>query len=126
MKPGFVKADRIEFDENTLANSLLFQLPFDGSMDEIEEIKFKSSELNESKLLEYFRLDFTDLYLNSPYDLDHIQFDLIQIIFTCVSKNLKYSNRNTFLLYVTINDVNDNSPQFVGTPYKFAINEVKL
>jgi hypothetical protein len=113
---------RIEFDENAPTNTRLFTLPFQGEQNEIDEIKFKSNDLNQSKLNSYFEINSKTLVLKAHYDLDVIQIDLIEILFTCSSK---VSNiENTFLLYVTINDVNDKAPEFIGAPYSFSIKEL--
>ena len=113
---------RIEFDENAPTGTLLFTLPFQGEQIEIDEIKFKSNDLNQTKLNDFFEIKFKNLMLKTTYDLDVIQLDLIEILFTCSSK---VSNiQNTFLLYMTINDINDNVPEFIGTPYSFSIKEL--
>ena len=113
---------RIEFDENAPTNTRLFTLPFQGEPSEIDEITFKSNDLNQSKLNSYFEIKSKTLLLKAHYDLDVIQLDLIEILFTCSSK---VSNvENTFLLYVTINDVNDKAPEFIGVPYAFSIKEL--
>lgn len=107
----------------------MFKLPFEGDEDEIEEISLSSSELNESQLAQYFRLKFNKLILRSHYDLDKIELDFVELLFTCTSKANKKTNakfRNTFLLYITINDINDKTPEFIGTPYKFSLKEVGI
>jgi hypothetical protein len=122
-----MKSARIEFDEDARENTTLFNLPFEGSSDEIDEITFRSNDLDEFKLNEYFKLDFKNLLLKSHYDLDTIQLDLIELVFTCTVKSnvTNYSSlKNTFLLYITINDVNDKVPEFLDTPYKFKIKEL--
>jgi hypothetical protein len=128
-------SSRIEFNENTRENTVLFELPFDttsSSSQNIIDIKFKSNELNETMLNQYFDIiDLKKFILKTTYDLDEIQIDLIELLFTCTLLNTNNTNSqlsisNTFLVYVTINDVNDNRPQFVATPYKFQIKEVIL
>lgn len=90
---------------------------------EIKDIKFKSNELNETSLNHYFEIvDMNKFMLKSAYDLDEMQIDLIELLFTCTVASTQISN--SFLLYATINDVNDNTPQFVSTPYKFSLKEV--
>jgi len=122
-------SSRIEFNENTRENTVLFELPFDSNDEasrvdgssSLIDIKFKSNELNETVLNQYFEIiDLKKFILKTTYDLDEIQIDLIELLFTCTLAN----NSNTFLIYVTINDVNDNRPQFLSTPYKFQIKEV--
>jgi hypothetical protein len=128
-------SSRIEFNENTRENTVLFELPFDttSSSQNIVDIKFKSNELNETMLNQYFDIiDLKKFILKTTYDLDEIQIDLIELLFTCTLLNTNNNNNsqlsisNTFLVYVTINDVNDNRPQFLSTPYKFQIKEVIL
>ena len=86
-----------------------------------------SSELNDTQLNEYFQIvKFNKLKLKSHYDLE-TNSDFLEIVFSCESKPIgkqKQVFRNTFLLYVTINDVNDKTPQFLDTPYKFTLKEV--
>lgn len=121
------KSSRIDFDENTEENTTLFRLPFEGDEDEIDKLTFTSSELNDAQLNKYFRLKFKKLVLSSHYDLDQTEIDFIELLFTCTSKPNKASSsvfRNTFLLYITINDINDKAPEFIGTPYTFTIKEV--
>ena len=88
-------------------------------------------------LNQYFDImDLKKFILKTTYDLDEIQIDLIELLFTCTLLNTNNNNNNnnnsqlsisnTFLVYVTINDVNDNRPQFLSTPYKFQIKEVIL
>ena len=119
-----MQSSRIEFDESATANTVLYELPFDVcSPSEINDIKFKSNELNETSLSQYFEIiELKKFALKSSYDLDQLETDLIELVFTCTAAGGQISN--TFLLYVTINDVNDNRPQFVGTPYQFQIKEV--
>lgn len=120
------KSARIEFDENTPVNTRLFALPFQGHDAEINDIRLKSNELSDSYLNEYFQIKSKNLFLKKTYDLDEIQIDLIELLFVCTSVPNPMSgstSRNTFLLYITINDVNDNAPVFLGTPYKFSIKE---
>ncbi len=78
--------------------------------------------------------------LNAHYDLSEIDMDFIEILLTCVPKSANSSNgsttggeessssdnlsKNTFLLYVTINDVNDKTPEFLDTPYYFSVKEL--
>lgn len=127
-------SSRIEFNENTRENTVLFELPFDttSSSQNIVDIKFKSNELNETMLNQYFDIiDLKKFILKTTYDLDEIQIDLIELLFTCTLLNTNNNNSqlsisNNFLVYVTINDVNDNRPQFLSTPYKFQIKEVIL
>lgn len=119
-----MQSSRIEFDENAPKNTILFELPFNITYSqEIKDIKFKSNELNETILSEYFEIiDLKKFVLKTSYDLDEIQIDLIELLFTCTVSGSQLST--TFLLYITINDVNDNRPQFVSTPYQINIKEV--
>ena len=121
-----MKSAHIEFDEDAPINTLLFELPFQGEREEIEQITFKSNELEDLKLKDYFDVNFKSLILKSSYDLDQIETDLVELEFVCSTKtNGTFAVfRNSFLLYLTINDVNDNGPEFVNTPYKFSIKEV--
>ena len=67
--------------------------------------------------------------LRSSYNLDEIRIDLIEMVFTCSPKNGSlnaHGSSNMFLLYMTINDVNNKVPEFIGSPYKFTINEVRF
>ena len=127
---------RVEFDENTQPGSVIFNLPFDGTSSEIEEIRMKSNELEDDVLNKYFKLKFKNLVLNSHYDLSEIEMDFIEILLTCVPKtgNLSqpdsvgdaknFMTKNSFLLYITINDVNDKTPEFFDTPYSFSLREL--
>ena len=117
---GHSKTDRVEFDENANRNTLLFELPFRGAENEIKEITMRSNELNSSMLNAYFGLKFKNFFLKTPYELDAVQIDLVELIFTCISAN----SRTTFQLYVTINDVNNKVPEFLATPYKFDLKEL--
>ncbi len=131
-----MKSANIEFDENAAAHSLLFSLPFNGDSDQIN-IKFKSNELNDTMINKFFELDFKSFMLKSRYNLDEIQIDLIELVFICstnttastmsssqLATNSKAATSNTFLLYITINDVNNKVPEFINEPYKFSLNEV--
>ena len=113
---------RIEFDENAPVHTHLFNLPFQGDPHEIGEIKFKSNDLNQSQLSNYFEVNDKTFTLKARYDLDVTQLDLIEILFTCTSK--VSGMENTFLLYMTVNDVNDKEPEFIGAPYSFSIKEL--
>jgi hypothetical protein len=119
-----MQSSRIEFDESTPVNTVLYELPFDvSSPGQISDIKFKSNELNETSLSQYFEIiELKKFILKSTYDLDTIEIDLIELVFTCTANSGQLSN--SFLLYITINDVNDNKPEFVDVPYKFQIREV--
>jgi hypothetical protein len=134
-----MKSARVEFDENAKVGSVIYSLPFDGTPSEIEEIRIKSNELDDDQLNKYFKLKFKNLVLNSHYDLSEIEMDFIEILLTCVPKSANSSNdtssnddasynenlsKNTFLLYVTINDVNDKTPEFQETPYFFSVKEL--
>ena len=96
-------------------------MPFQGNESEIKDIKFKTNEIDESKIDEYFKLENKNLMLKNPYNLDAIQLDLIEMLFTCTSNSNKMS---TFLLYITVNDINDKAPEFLNSPYKFKLKEV--
>ena len=96
-------------------------MPFQGNESEIKDIKFKTNEIDESKIDEYFKLENKNLMLKNPYNLDAIQLDLIEMLFTCTSNSNKMS---TFLLYITVNDINDKAPEFLNLPYKFKLKEV--
>ena len=119
--PGFTKSANIEFDESAPVDTLLFTLPFAGGIEQMD-IKFKSNELNDTAVNKYFKLDSKSFRLKSHYDLDTIQIDLIELVFICSA----HSMTNTFLLYITINDVNNNAPSFVSQPYNFTLNEVEI
>ena len=129
VKPGAMKSNAIEFNEDTKANSLLFTLPFIGSTDQIQ-LSFRSNELNETQINRYFELQANSLMLKSNYDLDELKIDLIELVFICTvpaKANKSSGNRprsNRFLLYITINDVNNKVPQFVGEPYALSLKEV--
>lgn len=82
----------------------------------------KSNELNATKLNEYFELSDKKLRLKRTYDLDSVQVDFIELIFYCRSLNNNY--RNTFQLYLTVNDINNRVPTFLDTPYKFELEEL--
>lgn len=128
IREGFMKSARIEFNEDTSANSLLFSLPFIGKENEIS-INFKSNELNETLLQKYFQLKSKEVLLKTSYNLDEIRIDLIELVFTCSPRNASlngHGSSNMFLLYVTINDVNNKQPEFIGAPYDFTINEVSF
>ncbi len=93
-----------------------------GSTDQIQ-LSFRSNELNETQINRYFELQANSHMLKSNYDLDELKIDLIELVFICTvpakadksSGNRSRSNR--FLLYITINDVNNKVPQFVAEPY---------
>lgn len=118
------RSAHIEFDENAAANTYLFTVPFEGDVgQELEEITFAgSNEIPSSRVNEYFRLDNKNLMLRKSYDLGAVESDFVELVFTCRSKSETYTN--TFPLYITINDVNDKAPEFVGQPYQFSIKEV--
>lgn len=139
IKSGSMKSNHIEFDENTSANSLLFTLPFVGNTtsDQIE-LSFRSHELNASQMNKYFELVGTNFMLKSSYDLDKIRIDLIELVFICtvvvpstsnagtsgLKTKLQRPRSNRFLLYITINDVNNKVPEFIGEPYTLSLQEV--
>ena len=102
----------------------MFTLPFVGNNFQIKDIQMRSHELPNDILNEYFKLDFKTLILNKNYDLDNIKIDFIEFLFTCTASITSFSN--TFLLYITITDINNYAPEFVDIPYKFDIKEVKL
>lgn len=112
----------LQFDENAPPGTILFRLPF-AQPRHIQSIKMESSEF--ANLHEMFSItDLSKLKLNKHYDLE-IYSDFIEIEFICQSKPLDNQVfRSTFLLYVTVNDVNDKIPEFVHTPYKFSVKEV--
>ena len=93
-----LKSARIEFDEDAKENTSLFSLPFEGKWpSQIEDITFRSNDLDESKLSEYFRVDPRQkrLILKSHYDLDTIQLDLIELVFTCTVRSVSSQNATT-------------------------------
>lgn len=124
------RSAHIEFDENAEANTFLFQVPFEGDMaSELETITFASNEIATDKLNEYFRLDRNkNLVLKKPYDLRALESDFVELVFTCRAKPTSRAGgsayTNTFPLYITVNDVNDKAPEFIGQPYQFSIKEV--
>lgn len=121
------KSAHIEFDENEAIGTFLFNLPFEGDETELETITFVSNELDEKRLVDYFELDKKNLILKKPYDLGKLESDFVEIVFTCTSRptnDSKSTYSNTFPLYITINDVNDKAPEFIGQPYRFSIKEV--
>ena len=123
------KSAHIEFDENAAASTFLFAVPFEGDFEsELESITFTSNELAQATLDEYFELNKKSLVLRKPYDLNAIESDFVELVFTCTSKPTRMSGgerlTNTFPLYITVNDVNDKAPEFIGQPYKFSIKEV--
>jgi hypothetical protein len=123
-----MKASNIEFDESAMPNTKLFSLPFDGASNQID-VRFKSNELNDTMINTYFRLDFKNFLLKTSYNLDEIQIDLIELVFICTATSSSTKSplvSNTFLLYITINDVNNKVPEFIGQPFTFSIKEVLL
>ena len=121
---GFKKSGRIQFRQDVEAGTQLFLLPFIGNKLQIKEITIKSNEISSNLVNEYFRLDFKTLILNKDYDLDSIKVDFIELLFTCTASLTPFSN--TFLLYITISDINNYAPEFVDLPYKFETKEVKF
>jgi hypothetical protein len=121
---GYKKSGRIQFRQDVQAGTQLFLLPFIGNKIQIKDITIKSNEISQKMVNEYFKLDFKTLILNKDYDLDSIKIDFIELLFTCTSSLTSFTN--TFLLYITINDVNNYAPEFVDLPYKIEIKEVKL
>ncbi|CAF0879226.1 unnamed protein product [Brachionus calyciflorus] len=123
---GHNQQNSIQFDENTKLNTTLFTLPFDDP-DQIDLIRMQSNELNDTTLNELFQIiNFRKLKLKSHYDLGTLN-DFIEILFSCQTKpqgKQREIHRNTFLLYVTINDVNDKRPEFLDTPYRFLVKEL--
>lgn len=96
-----------------------------GSRDEIKSITFRSPDLANPQIAEdYFDVDFKNLVLKKPYDLDVVKIDFMQLLFTCTSMLSSYSD--TFLLYVTIDDINNYTPEFVNAPYEFKMKEVSF
>lgn len=130
IKEGYgSKSAHIEFDENTEANTFLFTVPFEGDMErELEAITFTSSEVPAATLDVFFQLDNKkNLILKKPYDLGVLESDFVELVFTCRSRPTQpgaESYTNTFPLYITVNDVNDKVPEFIGQPYQFSIKEV--
>ena len=123
------RSAHIEFDENSKAQTFLFSVPFEGDdATELESITFVSNELSKSTLDEYFELQKKNLMLKKPYDLSTTESDFIELIFTCTSKPGHSGDgerfTNTFPLYITVNDINDKAPEFVGQPYQFSLKEV--
>lgn len=112
----------IQFDENTPPGTTLFRLPFEEPH-HIHSVEMHSAEL--ANLDQLFLITNSNrLKLKAHYDLE-MHSDFIEIEFICRSKPINGQvHRNTFLLYVTINDVNDKTPQFLHTPYKFYLKEV--
>lgn len=106
-------------------------MPFEGDDEtELESITFVSNELLKPTLDEYFELNKKNLMLKKPYDLSTIESDFIELVFTCTSKPSQSGEverfTNTFPLYITVNDINDKAPQFIGQPYQFSLKEVNI
>ena len=126
---------RIEFNEDAEVGTRLFTLPFDGeSENDIEPLSVSSSD---ARFVDYFAFEFKTLVLRRRYDLDELQLDLIELFVTCTSSppasNNETSddgseapliNKNTYQLYITVNDVNDNEPRFVDAPYSVQMSEL--
>jgi hypothetical protein len=142
-----MRSAHIEFDENAQVNTRLFELPFEGEPSQIEKITFQSNELDNALLSEYFELKFKTLILKKSYDLNKLESDFLELLFTCTSASSNIvavvgttnlapqrmselsnsdSYSSTFPLYIAINDINDKAPEFIGSPYKFSIKEVKI
>ena len=119
---GYKKSGRIQFRQDVQAGTQLFLLPFVGNKIQINDITIKSNEISQKMVNEYFKLEFKTLILNKDYDLDNIKIDFIELLFTCTSSLTSFTN--TFLLYITINDVNNYAPDFIDLPYKFEVKEV--
>jgi hypothetical protein len=119
---GFKKSGRIQFRQDIESGSQLFILPFIGNKIQIKEITLKSNEMSNQMANDYFRLDFKTLILNKDYDLDKIKIDFIELLFTCTTSFTSFSN--TFLLYITVSDINNYAPEFVDLPYRFEVREV--
>jgi hypothetical protein len=119
-------SSHIEFSEDAPVGSILFQVPFVGEESEIDIIDFTSNELDNAQLSEHFTLNFKNLTLKRSYDVDSMHIDLIEILFTCRSKvrSKGLQQQNTFLLYLTVNDINDNAPKFSEESYKFSVKEM--
>lgn len=118
---GQMKSARIEFKQDLIPNSELFTVPFMGDKTQISNISLVSNEMKNEILYDYFKIDFKTLSLKKYYDLNTLKIDFLEILFICTSALTPHSN--TFLLYVTISDVNMYEPEFINEPYQISLNE---
>jgi hypothetical protein len=135
-----LKSACVKFDANTAGGSAIYSLPFDGTNSEIEVITKHSNMLDNDQLNKYFALEFKTLVLKTHYELSDVEINYIEILFTCVPKSVESNDPNatssslsneslsitlltkensshlsqqTFLLNVTIQQVNDEQQGFM-------------
>ena len=68
-----------------------------------------------------FTLQDKSLHLTEPLDRD--ESDLSSIVFQVTCTVLSSRKRRTIPIIVRVTDLNDNSPQFLGTPYTLTLEE---
>ena len=68
-----------------------------------------------------FSLQDKSLHLTEPLDRD--ESDLSSIVFQVTCTVLASRKRRTIPIIVRVTDLNDNSPQFLGTPYTITLEE---
>ena len=71
-----------------------------------------------------FSLSGKRVSLLEPLDRD--EGDLASLMFQLTCTDLATQRRKTIPVVVTISDVNDNKPEFVGAPYVVTIPEVRV
>ena len=99
------------------------RLPISGSpgSDIRLELHYADEEPSSRK---FFTLDENDqkkLRLVKPLDRD--EEDLSSVMFQVTCTTLDTGRRKTIPVVVTISDVNDNAPEFMGAPYVIAVPE---